>query len=128
MNTVMNKPQLTNDQLEALGIDLMLQTATKTLTEARFDEIVETFISANVPIENLIQTIAQGAPAWRVKYTQHPGRNAFDNTRLGLFRYLVEEPAQFSDCSRVFALFWFFSCFQFYHLINFCAEKSVLYQ
>jgi hypothetical protein len=77
MNTIMNKPQLTNDQLEALGIDLMLQTATKTLTEARFDEIVETFISANVPIENLIQTIAQGAPAWRVKYTQRFGGNAF---------------------------------------------------
>ncbi len=79
MSSVLDKQYLTAEQLEALAVDFMLLTATNSLTEQHFDEIIKTFIEAEVPMENLIQTIAQGKPTWRLKYIKRFGGNAFND-------------------------------------------------
>jgi hypothetical protein len=66
MSLVIDKPRLSDIQLQELNIELITSAGTNTLTEQRFDEIVEAF--AECDSQNLIYVLVQGDVAWRQKY------------------------------------------------------------
>ncbi len=66
MSLVIDKPRLTDIQLQELNTELIISAGTNTLSEQRFDEIVEVF--AEYDPDNLIYILVQGDVVWRQKY------------------------------------------------------------
>jgi hypothetical protein len=64
----LTQKQLTDTELEDLGRELTLSAFDGTLTEKRYDELVELLINEKTYPDVAMSIILDGLPAWRAKH------------------------------------------------------------
>jgi hypothetical protein len=70
MTQLLQRPQLTQVELNALDTELTLRCLDGTLTEGRFDEIVGQLLPHAVFTDAAMTMLGCGQPAWRKKWTK----------------------------------------------------------
>jgi hypothetical protein len=67
---ILTKHKLTDVELEALGYELTMSSLDGTLTEQRYDELVELLMTEDIYPDAGIAIILDGKPAWRAKHVK----------------------------------------------------------
>jgi hypothetical protein len=62
------KNQLTQTEHDELDYELTMSAAYGTLTEQRYDELVEILVTDDIRPNSLLSIILEGKPEWRGKY------------------------------------------------------------
>jgi hypothetical protein len=94
MNSVI-ETQDTTPNYDLLDLELFIGTVEKTLTEARYDEIITLLAEANLPDEIFAQSIFQGKPAWQDKHWKRYGfTNAVQERRMTVLNVILPYPEE----------------------------------
>ncbi len=68
MSLVLESQKLSDAQLQDLGVEFIESILDNTMTEARYDQIIEIAAQYDTMDEAFVGMIYQGEPAWREKH------------------------------------------------------------